>query len=106
SARSLARAWRLVGRVRCSAGLGNRGGFDWLRHRRINSAAGGILRRRRAETNLWPGLSLRAYRLRVVTRSRWAVWQERERYGFDAAVHGWPRAARFNICERACTQLS
>src|ERR1019366_6817777 len=106
SARPLARAWRLFGWIGCSGRCRNRGGFDWFRHWRLDSAAGGILRRRRAKAHLWTSIALRAYRLRFIARSRWAVWQERQRYGFDVAVHGRPRATRFDVRRRPRTQLS
>ena len=40
-----------------------------LRHRRLDSPAGGALRRRRAEADLRPRVALRAARVRVVARS-------------------------------------
>ena len=79
---------RLVGRVGRSGCGGNGGGLDRFRYRRLHSAAGGILRRRRTEADLRTCLALRTDCLRFVARPRRAVWQERERYGFDVAVHG------------------
>ena len=92
SARPLARARRLLGRIGCGGGCGNRGGFDRLRHRRLDSPAGGLLRRGRTEAHLRTSVALRADRLRLVARSRGAVRQERERCGADVAVHGGPRS--------------
>ncbi len=76
---------------------GTCGGLDRFRHRRLNPAAGGFLRRRRTEADLRTGIPLRTYRLRFVTRSRRTFLQEREGRGFDVAVHGRPRPTRLDI---------
>ena len=72
-------------------------GVHRLRHRRLDSPAGGLLRRGRTEAHLRTRVPLRAHRLRVVARSRGAVRQERERCRADVAVHGGPGPARFDI---------
>ena len=67
-ARSLARARRIVRRLRGGRRSRRRAHRARLRDRRLGTPAGGVLRRRRREAHLRPGEPLRAGRLRLVAR--------------------------------------
>ena len=66
------------------------------RHRRLDSPAGGVLRRRRHQADLRPRQPLRRDRLRLVARSGRAVRQDRARRRAHAATRspGTTRATR------------
>jgi len=78
------RAGRLVGWFR---GIGCGGilcGVTGHGHRRLDSSAGGVLRRGRRAADVWPRVALRADCVCVVTRSRGAIDSFGRRCGDDA----------------------
>ena len=78
-----------------SAGNGRRGAR--LRHRRVSSTAGFVLRRGGRHAHLWPRLALRADRLCQFARSHRTVWENGARRGAVARNHGRPRRMRCNV---------
>ena len=81
SARSDAGPRRFFGRFG-GGGSGRHGrGGTGLRYRRLDTAAGGLLRSGRADADLWPRFALRADRLRLVARSHRAADKDGEGCG-------------------------
>ncbi len=87
-------AGRLVGRL----GRGGRGlhgaGQHRHRHRRLDPPAGGVLRHRRPEADLWPLLALGRRGLRQLARPAGAVRAHRRGQRAAAAGDGRPRSRR------------
>ena len=75
--------------------------FPGHRYGRIDSPAWIVLRGSRAESELWPRVTLRPDCLRIFARSHRALRPYRARYGYDDVRDRWTRHARCHFRLRA-----
>ena len=93
-------ARRVLGGQRRGGGGRLRAAGARLRHGRIDPPARRAVRRGRPQAHLWPGVAVRADRVRLLARPDRAVRHHRGRRRADAGRHRRPRRPRFDVDPR------